>query len=70
MTHRVTAEEMRDHQVTDFEDHNSSDEHQMIRSTKKMPNQQEWVLFATAIDRLCFLLYSFVYLVLGIVYAI
>ncbi|CAH1370851.1 unnamed protein product [Tenebrio molitor] len=69
-SHRVTAEEMRDHQVTDFEENNSGDEHHIIRSSNKMPIQQDWILFAAAIDRLSFCFFCFLFIILTIVYSV
>lgn len=68
--HRATAEEMRDHQVTDFEDHASNDEHQMIRTVSKTPVQQDWILFAAALDRLSFIFYSFLFAILALTYSV
>ncbi|CAH0559910.1 unnamed protein product [Brassicogethes aeneus] len=69
-THRVTAEEMRDHQVTDFDDH-SSDENHIIRTSSVKPSvQHDWILFAAAIDRISFCFYCFLFAILAIVYAI
>lgn len=69
-SHRVTAEEMKDHQVTDYEDQNSGEEHQIIRSTRKVPVQHEWILLAIAIDRVSFLVYGFLFAILALVYSI
>lgn len=66
--HRVTAEEMRDHQVTDFDD--SNEDHQIIGNKPKGPQQQDWVLFAAAIDRLSFALYALLFALLSIVYSL
>ncbi|KAF5302237.1 hypothetical protein FQA39_LY10276 [Lamprigera yunnana] len=67
---RVTNEEMRDHQVTDFEEHQTSDDHQFIGSITKTPKQHDWILFAAAIDRISFIFYSFLFAILAIVYSI
>ncbi|XP_074030506.1 nicotinic acetylcholine receptor alpha 10 subunit isoform X1 [Leptinotarsa decemlineata] len=71
-SHRVTAEEMRDHQVTDFDDGNSSEEHHIIRpsSSTKPCMQQDWVLLAAAIDRISFIFYTLLFSILAIVYAL
>ncbi|KAJ3658906.1 hypothetical protein Zmor_010620 [Zophobas morio] len=69
-SHRITAEEMRDHQVTDFEENNSGDEHHIIKSSTKMPIQHDWILLAAAIDRLSFCFFCFLLLILTIVYSI
>lgn len=68
--HRATAEEMRDHQVTDFEDHMTNEEHQIIRPVSKAPLQQDWILFAAAIDRISFIFYSFLFAILALSYSI
>lgn len=72
-SHRVTAEEMRDHQVTDFDDINSGDEHHIIRSSvnaNKPSLQQDWILLAAAIDRISFVFYSLLFLILAVVYSL
>ncbi|EFA02806.1 nicotinic acetylcholine receptor alpha 10 subunit precursor [Tribolium castaneum] len=69
-SHRVTAEEMRDHQVTDFDENNSGDEHHIIKSSNKMSLQQDWILLAAAIDRITFCFFSFLFLILTIVYSV
>lgn len=61
---------MRDHQVTDFEENNSSDEHHIIKSSNKMPIQHDWILLAAAIDRLAFCFFCFLFMILTIVYAV
>lgn len=68
-SHRVTAEEMRDHQVTDFDD-NNSDEHHIIKSSNKMSIQQDWILLAAAIDRITFCFFCFLFMILTIVYSV
>ncbi|KAJ8939510.1 hypothetical protein NQ318_022227, partial [Aromia moschata] len=71
--HRVTAEEMRDHQVTDFDDNNSGDEHHMIKSSLNMNKpsfQHEWILLAAAIDRISFVFYCLLFAILAIVYSV
>lgn len=68
--HRATAEEMRDTQVTDFEDHGSTDEHQIIRSVSKAPLQQDWILLAAALDRLSFIFYSLLFAILALAYSL
>ncbi|KAJ8913429.1 hypothetical protein NQ315_017173, partial [Exocentrus adspersus] len=72
-THRVTAEEMRDHQVTDFDDIITGDEHHIIRSShnaNKPTLQQDWILLAAAIDRISFIFYCLLFLILAVVYSI
>lgn len=65
---------MRDHQVTDFDDIGHGEDHHIIRSasitTKPSSLQQDWILLAAAIDRILFLLYSFLFCILAIVYAV
>jgi hypothetical protein len=62
------SEELRD---TPFEEHNSSDDHQMINAgSGKSSNQSDWILFATAIDRIIFILYCFIFIILAIAYSI
>lgn len=72
-SHHVTAEEMRDHQVTYFDEISQGDDHQIMRSpsiSSKPSIQQDWVLLAAAIDRILFLVYFFLFSVLAIVYAL
>ncbi|KAJ8931059.1 hypothetical protein NQ314_016088 [Rhamnusium bicolor] len=72
-SHRVTAEEMRDHQVTDFDDINSGEEHHIIRSSlspTKPSIQQDWILLAAAIDRISFIFYCLLFSILAIVYSV
>lgn len=70
--HRVTAEEMRDHQVTDFDDMHDGDERGMIKShhSEKPSLQEDWMLLAAAIDKISFIFYCFLFLILAIVYSI
>ncbi|XP_060531973.1 acetylcholine receptor subunit alpha-type acr-16-like [Cylas formicarius] len=71
--HRVTAEEMRDHQVAEFEDLNASDESGIVRPhhhSGKAPIQEDWILLGAAIDRISFIFYSLLFLILSIVYSI
>lgn len=67
---RPTAEEMRDHQVTEFDDHQTSDDHQIIGMTSKPPLQQDWILLAAAIDRLSIVIYAIVFVILAIVFSL
>lgn len=72
-SHHVTAEEMRDHQVTYFDEISQGDDNQMVRSasiSSKPSIQQDWVLLAAAIDRILFLMYFFLFSILAIVYAL
>lgn len=66
-TQRVTAEEMRDHQISDLDDH---DDQRMIQLTTKPWMQQEWIILAIAIDRISFVLYSLIFALLAIIYAV
>uniref|UniRef100_A0AAU6PBI1 Nicotinic acetylcholine receptor alpha3 n=1 Tax=Protohermes xanthodes TaxID=1452977 RepID=A0AAU6PBI1_9NEOP len=70
LTHRVNAEELREQNSVTFDEQNSADDHQMIASTPKPVSQQDWILFAMAIDRIFFLFYSFLFAILAIVYSI
>ncbi|XP_071055967.1 neuronal acetylcholine receptor subunit alpha-3-like [Onthophagus taurus] len=65
---RVTAEEMRDHQVTDFDD--QSDDKHFIRASSPVNHQQDWIMLAVAIDRLSFIFYSLLFAILAITYSI
>lgn len=67
---RATAEEMRDHQISDFEDHVLGDDQRMIQMSPKPLVQQEWVILAIAIDRISFLLYGLVFALLAVVYSV
>ncbi|CAH1173693.1 unnamed protein product [Phaedon cochleariae] len=73
---QVTAEEMRDHQVTDFEDGNNGEEHRIFRpasssfSHVKPSMQQDWILLAATIDRISFIFYFLLFTILSIVYAL
>ncbi|KAF7279395.1 hypothetical protein GWI33_007337 [Rhynchophorus ferrugineus] len=70
--HRVTAEEMRDHQVTDFDDMHVGDDHGIVRShhSEKTTHQDDWVLLAAAIDKISFIAYSLLFVILAIVYSV
>nr|CAH7738580.1 unnamed protein product [Callosobruchus chinensis] len=73
VTHRVTAEEMRDHQVTDFDDATSIDERHIIGSSSRInkpSTQDDWILLAAAIDRISFVFYCILFGILSIVYAV
>ncbi|KAF2894306.1 hypothetical protein ILUMI_11868 [Ignelater luminosus] len=67
---RMTAEEMRDHQVTEFEDHQTNDDHQFMGSSDKIPIQQDWVLLAAAVDRIAFVFYGLLFAILAAVYSL
>nr|QQH14667.1 nicotinic acetylcholine receptor alpha 9 subunit [Blattella germanica] len=68
------AEELREQQASVFEDHdhmgNSSDDRQMISPRSRASSQHDWVLLAAAIDRIAFLVYSLLFAILAIVYAV
>ncbi|GJQ64877.1 hypothetical protein Trydic_g7051 [Trypoxylus dichotomus] len=67
----ATVEEMRDHQVTDFEENGlGNDDKQFIASKSKMQYQSDWILLAVAIDRISFLFYSFLFFILSLSYSI
>lgn len=61
---------MRDHQVTEFEDHQTNDDHQFMGSSDKIPIQQDWVLLAAAIDRIAFVFYGLLFAILAAVYSL
>lgn len=66
----VTAEEMRDHQVSDFDDSNIGDDHRMIQRAAKPSIQEEWIILSVAIDRISFIFYGFIFALLAIVYSV
>jgi len=53
-----------------FDEHNTSEDHQIIQSNKKGPIQQDWIILATAIDRIAFLIYCIVFAILAITYSV
>nr|CAD7262373.1 unnamed protein product [Timema shepardi] len=61
------AEELREQQAG-FEDHN--DDHQMIPRETKSGSQYDWILLAAAIDRIMFLVYCLLFIILAIAYSI
>lgn len=70
MSHRVNAEELKEHSSIVFDEHLGNDDHQMISSGSTKKNyQQDWLSFATAIDRLSFVLYTFIYVILAMMYS-
>ncbi|KAF5292514.1 hypothetical protein FQR65_LT01660 [Abscondita terminalis] len=69
-SHRVTTEEMRDNQVTEFEEHQTGDDHQFIGPVAQIPIQHDWILFAAAIDRISFFFYAFLFAILAAVYSL
>lgn len=42
----------------------------MIQPAKKANIQQDWILFATAIDRISFFAYSIIYAIVAVVYSV
>lgn len=60
----ANVEELRENT---FEDHNTSEDHHMIQPVKSNISQQDWILFATAIDRLSFLVFGIIYAILAVV---
>ncbi|XP_018327385.1 acetylcholine receptor subunit alpha-like 1 [Agrilus planipennis] len=66
---RAQVEEMREQQATEFEEHNSNDDHHMIQMIKltKSHVQNDWILLAVAIDTFLFYLFTFVFIILAIV---
>lgn len=60
----INAEELRE---SAFEDHTTSEDHHMIQPLKSIISQQDWILFATAIDRVSFFVFGVVYAILAIV---
>lgn len=69
-SHRNNAEEMRDQQHQAVFDDHSGDEHHIITPTPRAPCQQEWILFAAAIDRISFVGYSLLFIILAIAYSV
>ncbi|XP_056638275.1 acetylcholine receptor subunit alpha-L1-like [Diorhabda sublineata] len=70
--HGVMVEEMREHQGSEFDDGNSDDNH-IIKSHlhQNKPNlQKDWILLAAAIDRISFVFYCLLFIVLSIVYSL
>ncbi|CAG9858582.1 unnamed protein product [Phyllotreta striolata] len=71
--HRMAVEEMRDHQVTDFDDGNGSEDHQIFKSqmsVNKSYQQKDWILLAVAIDRLSFCFYCVLFAILSLAYSL
>lgn len=66
VTHR--GEEMREN----FEDHShaADDRHMIHGSVTKTSNQLDWIILGTAIDRLAFLVYAFVFIIMAIIYSV
>lgn len=73
-THRVTAEELRDHQGNsdlDDRDHQMmDDDRRIIDTNSSQASQQDWVLLAAAVDRLSFYFYAVLFAVLAIAYSL
>lgn len=61
---------MRDHQVTDFDENGLGDDKQFIAARSKTQYQNDWILLAVAIDRISFIFYSLLFLILSISYSI
>ncbi|XP_055683006.1 acetylcholine receptor subunit alpha-like 1 [Lutzomyia longipalpis] len=53
-----------------FEENNTPDDRHMIQPISKSSSQHDWILFATAIDRLTFVIYCFIYVVLATIYCV
>lgn len=67
MMHR--GEEMRENAA--FEETHTAEDRQIIQGTpKSVHHQQDWIILATAIDRLSFLIYAFVFVIMAIVYSV
>lgn len=62
------GEEMRENAA--FEETHTADDRQIIQGTAKSVHQQDWIILATAIDRLSFLIYAFVFVIMAIVYSV
>lgn len=64
------AEELRE---TPFEEHRSSDDHQIIQTpstTKPIMISADWIRLAVIIDRFTFLVYVFVFIIMGFLHFI
>uniref|UniRef100_A0A6B2EBZ9 Putative nicotinic acetylcholine receptor alpha 10 subunit n=1 Tax=Phlebotomus kandelakii TaxID=1109342 RepID=A0A6B2EBZ9_9DIPT len=53
-----------------FEENNTPDDRHMIHPISKSSSQQDWVVLATAIDRLTFIVYCFLYVILATIYCV
>lgn len=71
---KATAQEMHDHQVTDYENHDTANLNeangQRIRKTLKAPLQHDWLLLAVALDRIAFIIFSMLFVILAKSYSI
>jgi hypothetical protein len=64
------AEELRE---TPFEEHRSSDDHQIIQTPSNVkPNviQADWIRLAIVIDRVTFFIYIFIFIIMGFLHLI
>lgn len=62
------TEEMRDQP---FDEHLTYDDHQIIQKSANVgPIQQNWILLATAIDRIAFIVYALTFIILAIAYSV
>jgi hypothetical protein len=64
------AEELRE---TPFEEHRSSDDHQIIQTpsnVKPIVNQADWIRLAIIIDRVTFFIYIFIFITMGFLHFI
>lgn len=69
------SEELRDTNPTSFDEHHSANDDDHIITchssvSKTGPVQQYWILLATAIDRIAFIIYFVLFFVLAISYAV
>ncbi|GAB0093407.1 neuronal acetylcholine receptor subunit alpha-4 [Sergentomyia squamirostris] len=53
-----------------FDENNTPDDRHMIHPVSKSSNQQDWILLATAIDRVAFFIYCLIYVMLAITYCV
>lgn len=67
LQNNINAEELRE---SNFEDHTTSEDHHMIQPIISNSSQCDWILLATAIDRVSFFIFGFVYAILAIVYSV
>lgn len=61
---------MRDHQVTNFQENELNDDKEFKGIRNIMRYQNDWILLAAAIDRISFIFYSFLCLILSFSYSI
>lgn len=62
------AEELRENSA--FDEPHAADDRQIIQSSIPKLNHQDWVILGTAVDRLSFLVYCFVFIIVAIVYSV